>query len=494
MPTSSKEDVLPIVSAVSIDYGDSTGIGDSDDPAVEVTRVRVQGGAQLIDLQVNDDLESGDVIALAYNTSDEEGTVAQVRGDEGTMYLNLQEKLDGTESAYGDQGKYRGDFVVSKDVNIDLGNIQGEQHQVSAGLRMGRQFTHNVTVGDQDITDGTRFTVTVPNPALRDGPDDDKDIDEDDIEVLRGDADDPEVVNAAMGRISFEATDDIDANSTIRISYYGDDRFTIDLEHGPAREALTEASIEVPMPGTFGELYTWRGETKDTITLSVEKNTPSNGAVLAVSYKGTERIDYTETGIDGAAGGTFTVELTDKPSNTPPSGAITILDATGDTVTSANLTATATGDGENPVEVTFMVPAGGADIEPGTSFYIHYANMEIAAPFNPRNALNADHADRPILKVDPNPAGEVRAIYSDVSGGDASDVATVENLGPSVSNASPASGSSFAPGQRPHPVRRHNRRARASPRVRREHRKGKGQFLHRYYRRQCERGMHDLHR
>jgi hypothetical protein len=444
------DSVLPIVSSVSIDYKESTNIGDSKNPDVEVSRVRIQGGAQLIDLDLNDDLQSGDVIALSYNTSNEEGTVAQVRGDEGTMYLNLQEKLDGTESAYGDQGKYAGRFVVAKDVTIDLGNIMGEQHQVSAGLRTARQFTENVNVGDQDITDGARFTVKVKNPTLRDDPDDDdKELDEDDIKILRGEVDDPVVEDEEEGEISFEATDDIDANSTIRISYFGDDHFNIDLEHGPAREALTEASIAVPQPGDFDNLYTFRNATKSRITLSVEQNTPSNGAVLAVSYAGTERVDYTETGIDGAAGDTFTVELTDKPSNTPPSGAITILDEDGDAVASSDLTAMATGDGENPVEVIFTVPAGGASIEPGTSFYIHYANMEIAAAFNPQNAMNADESPRPILKVDPSPAGEVRAIYDDVSGGDASAVATVENSGPSVSDASPASGSSFGPASAP---------------------------------------------
>ena len=442
------DSVLPIVSTVSIDYKESTNIGDAKDPKVEVTRVRVQGGAQLIDLKLNDDLNSGDVIALSYNTSDEEGTVAMVRGDSGTMYLNLQEKVPGTESAYGDQGKYAGTFVVAKEVTIALADIQGEQHLVSSGLRMGRQFTENVNVGSDDITDGQRFTVTVKNPTLRDGPDDDKELNEDDIEILRGDADDPEVVNAEMGQISFEATDDIDADSTIRISYYGDDSFTINLTHGPARQDLNESNVEVPMPGTFGELYTWRGETRDTITLSVEKNTPSNGAVLAVSYAGTEIVEYTGTGIDGATGGNFTFELVDKPNNSVPS-AVVILDEDGNTVDSTDLTATATGDGENPVELMFVVPAGGADIEAGDTYYIHYPGMAIAADFNPRNAMNADAEARPIVKVDPSPAGEARAIYSDVSGGDASDVATVENSGPSVSDASPASGSSFAPANAP---------------------------------------------
>ncbi len=441
--------VLPIVSSVSIDYKESTNIGDSKNPDVEVSRVRIQGGAQLIDLDLNDDLDAGDIIALSYNTSNEEGTVAQVRGDEGTMYLNLQEKLGGPESAYGDQGKYRGAFVVADKVTIDLGSIQGEQHHVRAGLRTGRQFTENLTVGEDDIADNGTVTVEVSNPTLRDGPDDDKDINEDDIKILRGEVEDPVVVDEEAGTISFTATDDIDAGSTIRISYYGDDHFNIDLGHGPAREDLSAEDIAVPQPGDFGDLYTWRDATRSRITLSVEENTPSNGAVLAVSYAGTERVDYTETGIDGAAGGDFTVELTDKPDNTPPTGAISILNSDGETVADTDMTAAATGDGENPVEVEFTVPAGGASIEPGASFYIHYAGMAIAAAFDPRNALDAEDDDRPILKVDPSPAGEVRAIYDDVSGGDASAVATVENSGPSVSDASPASGSSFGPASAP---------------------------------------------
>ncbi|MCE2466249.1 MAG: Ig-like domain-containing protein [Dehalococcoidia bacterium] len=442
------DSVLPIVGDVSIDYDESTGIGSSDDPDVEVTRVRVQGGKQLVDLKLNSGLDGGDIIALSYNTSDEEGTVASVRGDEGTMYLNLQEKLGGSESAFGDQGKYSGTFEVAKDVTIDIGNIQGEQHQVRAGLQTGRQFTENLSVGDADIADNGTVTVTVSNPTLRDGPDDDEDLNEDDIEILRGEVEDPVVVNAEEGTISFTATDDIDANTTIRISYYGDDHFDIDLEHGPARADLTDSNIAVPQPGSFSDLYKWRGATRDTITLSVEANTPSNGAVLAVSYAGTERIDYTGTGIDGAAGGSFTVELVDKPDNSVPS-AITILDADGMPVSSSDLTAAAAGDGETPVEVTFTVPASGASIEVGQTFYIHFNSMSLAAAFNPRNALDAEHADRPILKIDPSPAGEARAIYDDVSGGDASAVSTVENSGPAVSDSSPANGSSFAPDKAP---------------------------------------------
>ena len=452
--TPNMDGVLPIVGSVSIDYDNSTGIGDSDDPDVQVTRDRVQGGKQLIDLQINNDLDGGDMIALSYNTSDEEGTVAMVRGDEGTMYLNLQEVLGGSESSLGDQGSYAGTFEVAAQVNIDLGNIQGEQHHVSAGLRTGRQFTENLSVGDADIADGGTVRVTVSNPTLRDSDDEGDDI-ADDIEILRGEVEDPVVINAEMGTLSFTATDDIDAGSTIRISYLGDDHFDINLTHGPARAALSESDIEVPQPGDFSDLYTWRDATRDTITLSVEANTPSDGAVLAVSYMGTERIDYTGTGITGGADadaeaqGEFTVELVDKPSNAVPTGTISILDDAGMPVSSSDLMATAAGDGENPVEVTFTVPDDGASVEVGQTFYIYFAGMEIAAAFNPRNALNAEETDRPILKVNPEPAGEVRAIYSDASGGDDSAVSTVENSGPSVSDASPASGSAFGPKNAP---------------------------------------------
>ncbi len=445
------DEVLPIVGSVSIDYDASTGIGDSKNPDAEVTRVRVQGGKQLIDLQLNSDLDAGDIIALSYNTSDEEGTVAEIRGDEGTMYLNLQEKLGGPESAFGDQGKYAGTFEVAKNVTIDIGNIQGEQHLVRPGLRSGRQFTENLSVGDADIADGGTVTVTVSNPTLRDGPDSDKDLNEDDIEILRGDVRDPVVTDPVAGTIEFEATDDIDAGSTIRISYYGDDHFDIDLEHGPARADLTEPDIEVPQPGSFGALYRWRDDTRDSITLSVESDTPSNGAVLAVTYRGTERIDYTGTGIDSTdTDRSFPVELVDRPVNSVPAdGDITILDDAGLPVSASDLTASASGDGETPVEVTFTVPSGGEAIEAGQTFYIHYPGMDIAAAFNPKNALDAEADDRPILKVDPSPAGEVRAIYSDASGGDTSDVATVENSGPSVGDSSPANGSSFGPANAP---------------------------------------------
>lgn len=442
VPTPDKPSVLPIVSDVSIDYDESTGIGDSDDPAVEVTRVRVQGGAQLIDLQLNNDLDAGDIIALSYNTSDEEGTVATVEGDEGTMYLNLQEILGDDEPGFRDQGSYAGTFIVADKVTIDIGNIQGEQHQVAAGLRTGRQFTEPITLTTA-YADGDTVTVTVANPTLRDN-DDDGDI-ADDIAILRGDIEDPVVDNAPMGTISFTATDDIDANTIIRISYYGDDHFDIDLEYGPARAALAETDIEVPEPGDFGSLYTWRDTTRDTITLSVEQNTPSNGAVLAVSYEGTETISNRDGQID--AGESFEVELMNRADNAvPANSAITVLDAKGNTV---NLTAAADGDGESPASVTFTVPAGGDSIENGQPFYIHYPDMVIDAAFNPRNALNAEEEDRPILKVNPDPAGEVRATYDDVSGGDDSAVATVENSGPSVSNSSPANGSAFAPDKAP---------------------------------------------
>lgn len=438
--------VLPIVSSVSIDYDESTGIGDSKNPAVEVTRDRVRGGKQLIDLQLNSDLAAGDTIALAYNTSDEEGAVVMVEGDDDVMYLNIQEILGGSESEFGDQGSYSGTFEVAAEVTIEIGDIQGEQHHVSAGLRSGRQFTENVNVGDQDIAEDATFTVTVNNPTLRDSDDDGSDV-ADDIEVLRGDVDDPVVVSAVDGTIRFTATDDIDANSTIRISYLGDDHFNIDLDHGPAQAVPSQSNIAVPAPGMFSDLYTLRSATKDRISLSVEENTPANGTVLAVSYAGTERIDYTGEGITG--GGTFTVELVDKPDNTPPTGTISIFDADGDPVSSTDMTATASGDGENPVEVEFTVPAAGASIEAGTTFYIYFDGMAIAAAFNPRNALDAEHADRPIMKVAPDPAGEVRAIYNDASGGDASAVSTVENSGPSISDASPASGSAFGPKNAP---------------------------------------------
>ena len=451
--------VLPIVSSVSIDYKESTNIGDSKNPDVEVSRVRIQGGAQLIDLDLNDDLQSGDVIALSYNTSNEEGTVAQVRGDEGTMYLNLQEKVgqadDGTgltESSYGDQGKYSGTFVVAKDVTIDLADIQGEQHPVRAGLRTGKLFTENWAV-ESTADDDTIFNIKVKNPTLRDGPDNDKDfVAEDDIEILRGDAEIVEADEAGYetveetGVITLRATDDLSPGTIIRFSYYGDDHFDIDLEYGPARAEPEEANIAVPKPDQFGDLYTFRDATSDTITLSVEKDTPANGAVLAVSYAGTETIYNRDGNID--AGESFDVDLMKRKNNSLPASII-ILTGDGTEVGSTDLTWEATGDDETPVRVIFMVPTGGASIENGQAFFIHYAGMEIAAAFNPRNALDADAPDRPTLKVDPSTAGEVRAIYDDVSGGDASAVATVENSGPAVSDSSPANGSSFAPDKAP---------------------------------------------
>ena len=90
-------------------------------------------------------------------------------------------------------------------VTIDLGSIQGEQHHVRAGLRTGRQFTENLTVGEDDIADNGTVTVEVSNPTLRDGPDDDKDINEDDIKILRGEVEDPVVVDEEAGTISFDS-------------------------------------------------------------------------------------------------------------------------------------------------------------------------------------------------------------------------------------------------------------------------------------------------
>ncbi len=440
---SNMDDVLPIVSSVSIDYDESTGIGDSKNPAVEVTRSdRIRGGKQLVDLQLNSDLAAGNTIALSYNTSDEEGTVATVEGDEGTMYLNLQEILDGDQPGFRDQGSYAGTFIVADKVTIDIGDIKGEQHPVPAGLRMGRLVTEPITLTTA-YADGDTVTVTVKNPTLRDN-DDDGDV-ADDIKILRGDIEDPVVVDAEMGEISFTATDDIDANTIIRISYYGDDRFEIDLHYGPARADLTSDVIDVPQPGSFDDLYTLRNATRDRITLSVEANTPSNGAVLAVSYAGTETISNRDGSID--AGESFEVELMNRSDNTVPAdSSIVVLNDAGDTV---SLTAAADGDDETPASVTFTVPTGGESVANGQSFYIHYPDMLIDAAFNPQNALDAEESPRPILKVNPEPAGEVRATYDDASGGDDSEVATVENLGPAVSNSSPANGSAFAPDNAP---------------------------------------------
>ncbi len=436
--TPDRDGVLPIVGSVSIDYDNSTGIGSSKSPDVEVARDRVQGGKQLIDLKLNKNLDANDVIALSYNTSDEEGTVASVRGDEGTMYLNLQEQLGGTESGFGGQGKYAGTFEVAKSVTIDVNDIKGEQHMVPAGLRSGRQFTENLEVGDADIADNGTVEVTVSNPTLRDN-DKDGDI-ADDIKILRGEVEDPVVVNAGTGTITFTATDDIKANSTIRISYYGDDHFNIDLDYSPARDDLTESDIAVPQPGMFSDLYKWRKATRSRITLSVEANTPSNGAVLAVSYKGTQTVVNQDGDI--AAGGEFEVELIERANTVPVN--ITVL---GDNGSTTDVNAVATGDGKTWARVTFT--AGADPVKDGQSFYIHYDDMEFPKAFNPQNALDAEATTRPILKVDPSPAGEARAIYDDVTGGDASIVATVENSGPSVSGASPANGSSFAPANAP---------------------------------------------
>ncbi len=445
----SMDDVLPIVGSVGIDYDGSDGIGTDKNPDVQVTRDRVQGGKQLIDLQINNDLDSGDIIALSYNTSDEEGTVAMVEGDEGTMYLNLQEVLGGSESSLGDQGSYAGTFEVASKVTIDIGDIEGEQHHVSAGLRTGRPYSEPYTVtttGGNGVDEDANFDLKLNYPTLRDGDDDGDDY-LDDIEVVGGDAEVAETQSSAAsaesGIVTFTATDDIAEGSTIRVSYLGDDHFTIDLDHGPAQEELSESDIAVPQPGRFDDFYTWRGETRDTITLSVEQNTPSNGAVLAVSYKGTETIDNTDGTID--VGESFEVDLMDRDDNSPPSS-ITVLNAAGETV---NLTASATGDGETRARATFTVPTGGTPVADGQSFYIHYDGMVIAAASNPRNALNAEAEVRPIIKVDPNPSGEVRAIYSDASGGSVTEEATVENSGPSVSDASPASGSAFGPKNAP---------------------------------------------
>ncbi len=377
--TTGDADVLPIVSDPAIDYKASNGIGTASKPEVVVEGLRVQAGKQLIDLRVTKDLVGGDIIVFTYNTSDLDGALASVRGESDEMYLALREPGDGI----GDQGVFEGSFVVADGVTIDINNIMEEQHRVKGGLQTAQLKRETIklamgdggdiidfTVGGDFVTETTipattQFTVKVKYPNIKmvdDEGDATNDADEA-VSVVSGADVEVESINGSDGdedrhTITFEADDDIDIGDTVDIEYLGDDRFTIELDHGPAQfgslaasdgTSLVEDRIFVPQhSGTAGmslrnpstevddtsanALYTLRGlegygsdaeygVTK--LTFSVNEDTPARGTVIGVSYKGVEEITVpatqaiTDSNGDGTgddpAENRFTVRLLSSP-------------------------------------------------------------------------------------------------------------------------------------------------------------------------------------
>ena len=325
--------VTPIVGNVSIDY-DASSI-DEDDPEVEIIDVRTKGGKQLIYLKVNEDLSAGNTISLVYNTSDTDGALAAIRGEADVMYLGLAESID---QGIGDQGVFKGKFIVADGVTIDINDIKEEQHTVAGGLQTGllRTETLRLATGAEGdiigaiapgvvagkIQDGATFDVHVkyPNIKLVDEDGEDASATDDAADIVRR-VSGADVKATRIGgeggdrrTVTFEADKDIELGSTVVISYSGDDRFTITLEHGPAQSGslsadgnLFEASnISVPQPGTgpdgmrdmtveeSGALYTFRGFDNDTnpskLTFSVNEDTPARGTVIGVTYRGVEEI------------------------------------------------------------------------------------------------------------------------------------------------------------------------------------------------------------
>ena len=434
-------DVLEIIGNVSIDYDNSVGIGDAADPDVTVVATPLNATLGQVDFSVLKDLDALDVIVLSYDTSSEEGTVVEVEGDSGTMFLDLREAAT--------QGTYEATYVVSDDVTIDVGDIREEQHEVAAGLETDTSFTETIAVSvanlvtdlqtGGEINSGDTFSVTVSNPQIRDADDDD-DVDANDITVVSGNVVTTGGVIAVAGIVLLTATAEVPDGSLIRLTYDGDDSFTITLEHGPAFGdifagavpvvgAAFNVFVSVPQPGTASDLYQLNGydAAAGTMTFGVLSNTPEDGTVLGVDYTGTQEIlvQQPRTGDE-----LFEVTLSNALGGAP---VVTDVVVIAGAVTVNAITADST-------EVQLKVNAG-AQLEQGDSINLGHPNMVISADFNPDGALNSASAQRPIVKAES--IGSVTATYTDADFGPILPPALVivEDEDPDIEGETPDSGS-----------------------------------------------------
>ena len=514
--------VTPIVGNVSIDYDVNSDIGDEDDPDVEIIDVRTNGGKQLIYLKVNKDLDASDNISLVYNTSDTDGALAAIRGEADVMYLGLAES---TDQGIGDQGVFEGSFIVVDGVTIDINNIMEEQHTVDGGLQTAQLRTETITLSTSDaggdildgtfagpgvdgttIQDGTTFNVKVkyPNIKLVDADGEDVDPADDPHDIVRHVSGADVTATAITGTdedrhtVTFEADKDIALGSTVVISYSGDDRFTITLEHGPAQANLSSGtnlaadSIFVPQPGTppgpdvdttaNNALYTFRGFDNNTnpskLTFSVNKDTPARGTVIGVAYRGVEEIivpaiETVNVAADGDAADDrmrFTTTLFGNPeiTGTPDDDSdtlhgLTVLKLTDDGTLSTVAAGGPNGlavvardtvasdatpeDMESGIKVTFEIKGDNtAEIKRSDTLYVHVADSATMLRsrdvyFNPDGAMAGGTADGPIVKE--TSVGEIRGTYDDETHSAVSTSAVVEDLSPSFGSEQPASGSSF---------------------------------------------------
>ena len=259
-----RDDILPIVGNVVVDTDETT-------PAVRRklgTPVVINPGTGLIEfpLLATITAEENASIVLSYETSNQETALVNVQGDRGDTDVLL------VESA-GTPGEYTGTFVVRDlpDVRYSTADlIVDEQHSIPSDLEGYKEIrnesiskfynTYTAATGtlsntDANATETTRY-ARVANPPIRDGRNDDGDVDGEDISISGL----PSGITAAtvlagaenQGILSFTAgtVDDFDDLDDIDVDYFGSDTFTFTVNHGPVR--LADAGTLEALNGTDG--------------------------------------------------------------------------------------------------------------------------------------------------------------------------------------------------------------------------------------------------
>lgn len=242
--------VLPIIGSVTVDTSQGAtspatarkvGTPEVINPTLGIVRIPLRA-----------DLEAADTIHLAYNTSNQETALVNVRGDRGNFDLLLVESPT-------KPGEYSGSFVVKDlpDVTMTTASaVVDEQHSIDSGLQGYREFrnetiteffnTYTAATGTLSNTEANESSTTryarVANPPIRDGRNDDDTINGADISVsgLPNNvtiAEGTVVNNANQGILLFTASaaEDFDDLDNIDVDYFGSDTFEITVDNGPLR-------------------------------------------------------------------------------------------------------------------------------------------------------------------------------------------------------------------------------------------------------------------